>query len=351
MKFLEALGGRPSPERKQRALTSGHYANGKFVNSVPTIKLLPSSVARMIWEQLSGKEERVPKRSIPVVPRSARDFAERLAPDALRVTWLGHASTLIEIGGKRVLTDPVWSPRVSPFESIGPKRFFNPPIALNDLPEIDAVLISHDHYDHLDMATVKFLAALGIQFYVPLSVGAHFERWGVPGDQVVELNWHEGVSLGDLNLTLTPARHFSGRRLTDEYATFWGSFVLTATSGRKVFYSGDTGPLDAFAEIGERYGPFDFTVMQIGACSQYWPQIHMTPAEAVHAHRQLRGSILIPGHWGTFNLALHAWNAPARWLTEAAEAANVAYRIPKPGEFVTVVNVEDAQRAPDLWWS
>jgi L-ascorbate metabolism protein UlaG (beta-lactamase superfamily) len=261
------------------------------------------------------------------------------------VTWLGHATALVEFDGSRVLTDPVWSERVSPFGSVGPKRFFEPPIALEEVPPLDAVVVSHDHYDHLDMRAIASLSRRGVRFYVPLGVGAHLDRWGVSADRIVELDWNESRSAGSLTLTLTPARHFSGRGLTDRDATLWGSWVLAGPSHR-VFYSGDTGYFDGFREIGASHGPFDVTLMSLASYGPTWPDVHMTPEELVRAHIEVRGDALIPVHWATFNLAFHDWNEPAIRAAAAAREQGVRLLLPRPGEMV------EPGAPPELadWW-
>lgn len=198
-----------------------------------------------------------------------------------------------------------------PFSFIGPKRLHEPPVPLKELGEADAIVISHDHYDHLDMPTIKALAGTGTRFVVPLGVGAHLERWGVPVDRMTELDWHESTQVAGLTLTATPARHFCGRAIRNTQHTLWASWVVAGPEHR-VYHSGDTGYFPGFTEIGEAYGPFDATMVQIGAYSDFWPDIHMTPEEGVRAHQDLRGELMLPIHWGTFNLAPHPWRSPPR---------------------------------------
>jgi hypothetical protein len=254
--WFASFGGRPTGARLLRMRRSPHFADGKFVNLVPTQKLERGTSWEMLRHQLFGREKRAPDRPIPVVPHGAADYA---APPAsgLRATWIGHASTLLEIDGRRVLTDPIWSERCSPFTLVGPKRFHPPPVALADLPPIDAVVISHDHFDHLDMATVQALAARGARFAVPLGVGAHLERWGVAADRVAELDWGESVQIAGLTLTATPARHYSGRNPLRADATLWASWAIRGPVHR-VFFSGDSGYFAGFKEIGAAHGPFDW---------------------------------------------------------------------------------------------
>jgi L-ascorbate metabolism protein UlaG (beta-lactamase superfamily) len=267
-------------------------------------------------------------------------------PDALRVTWYGHSSALVEIDGGRVLFDPVWGERCSPSALVGPRRLHPPPVPLTELPPVAAVVISHDHYDHLDLPTIQTLVRTQrAPFVVPLGVGSHLERWGVPADRIVELDWDEEVTVGDgLRLVAAPARHFSGRGFARD-GTLWASWVLAGPT-RRVFFSGDSGYFDGYAAIGRDHGPFDVTLMQIGAYGDGWPDIHMTPEQGVAAHQDLRGDLLIPLHWATFNLALHGWAEPADRVWREAKACGVRLAVPRPG---ATVDVDDPPLV-DPWW-
>jgi len=244
-----------------------------------------------------------------------------------------------------VLIDPVWSLRCSPSQSVGPKRLHPMPLALGELPTLDAIVISHDHYDHLDMATVIALARRqSTPFLVPLGVGAHLRRWTVPGERIIELDWDEEVTVAGLRLVATEARHFSGRAFSRN-ETLWGSWVI-AGERHRVFYTGDTGYFAGFSEIGRQHGPFDMTLIQVGAYSPYWPDIHMTPEEAVRTHLDARGGLLIPVHWATFNLALHPWSDPVDRIWRCAKEQEVSLSIPRPGERVDAA----APLEVDGWW-
>ena len=342
--WLASMGASLSGERLDRARRSAQWRGGRFENAMPTRMMNPGSIASMLRMQLTGSEVRTPRRPIPVEKRRTEDF-EAPPASGLRVTWMGHAGALVEIDGQRVLTDPVWSQRVSPSSLLGPKRFFEPPIALKDLPPIDAVVISHDHYDHLDMDTVRTLGARGTLFLVPLGVGAHLEKWGIPPSQIRELDWSDHLTLHGVRLTMTPARHFSGRGLTDRDATLWASWVIAGPDHR-VFYSGDSGYFDGFRRIGQEHGPFDLTLMSVGAYGPTWPLIHMTPEEVVQAHVDLGGGLLVPVHWGTFNLAFHDWNDPVLRASSAAQQLGAKILIPKPGQMVEPAHPPVVEE----WW-
>jgi L-ascorbate metabolism protein UlaG (beta-lactamase superfamily) len=343
--WLAAFGARARGDRRERVQRSPRFLGGRFRNPVETFTVRPHDVLETLRLQLSAGPERYPPRPIPVVRRAGEDFAS--APSSgLRLTWLGHATTLVEIDGRRFLTDPVWSERISPSSSIGPRRFFAPPIPLEDLPEIDAVLVSHDHYDHLDMASIRRLARGRAAFVVPLGVGAHLERWGVSADRIRELDWEEGADFGGVEVIAAPARHFSGRTLTNRDETLWCAYAVAGPRHR-VFYSGDSGALDDYSRIADARGPFDVSLMSAGAYGPTWPDVHMTPEELVRAHVDLAAELLVPVHWGTFNLAFHAWNEPVLRVAAEAERLGVRMAVPRPGQ-----SLEPADLPPldDGWW-
>ncbi|HYI08167.1 MAG TPA: MBL fold metallo-hydrolase [Thermoanaerobaculia bacterium] len=337
--WLVSLGGLPEGARLERVRRSPQYANGRFRN-VEQAPLTSASNREMLRRQFFGEEQREPVRPIPVVRARPAEAAE------LRATWLGWSSVLVEIDGRRVLTDPVWSERCSPSTLVGPKRFHAPPIALADLPPIDAVVISHDHYDHLDMPAVRTLAARGTRFAVPLGIGAHLERWGVAPRQITELDWNESVDINGLHITATPSRHYSGRNPRHNNKTLWASWVVKGPAHR-FYFSGDTGYSEAFKTIGRQHGPFDLTLIKIGAYDETWETIHMDPEDAVRAHVDLRGRVMLPVHWATFNLGFHAWREPPDRAVAAARKAGITLVVPKPGEAVTV---GAAMPAVQEWW-
>ena len=343
--WLASFGGRVEGARLERAKRSPQFVDGRFRNPQKS-RMVTGSYRAMLRRQFFGKEQRSPLRPVPVVKRTRRDY---MTPPAtgLRATWIGWASVLVEIDGRYVLTDPIWSERCSPSTLIGPKRFHPPPIALDELPSIDAVVISHDHYDHLDMPTVRFLGARGTHFAVPLGIGAHLERWGVPLEQIHELDWNESVALHGLTITATPARHYSGRNPRHPRETLWASWVVKGPRHR-IFFSGDTGYSDAFRAIGAAHGPFDLALLKIGASDPTWSEIHMTPEEAVQTSVDLGARMMLPVHWATFNLAFHAWRDPADRALAAAKKAGVAIAIPRPGEFV---EPEAGVRPVEAWWN
>ncbi|EYT82825.1 MULTISPECIES: MBL fold metallo-hydrolase [unclassified Streptomyces] len=361
----EAFGVDPGGARMARIRRSPHFKDGVFQNPGGPASIRPSGSMLDFAKHYFDKDERVrrsPRGNIPVHATTFADLA-RPAASGLRLTWLGHSSVLVEIDGHRVLFDPVWGERCSPFPFAGPRRLHPVPLPLAALGPVDVVVISHDHYDHLDLPTIKALAATDTLFAVPLGVGAHLEHWGVSADRLRELDWHEATKVGGLTLTATPARHFCGRGLRNTQHTLWASWVVAGDEHR-VYHSGDTGYFDGFRDIGADHGPFDATMIQLGAYSDFWPEdqpdagplpgawpdIHMNPTQGVQSHLDLQQGraegVMLPIHWGTFNLALHPWSEPAEWALAAADAVGQALALPVPGR-----PFEPAGELPALpWW-
>jgi L-ascorbate metabolism protein UlaG (beta-lactamase superfamily) len=317
----------------------------KYYNVLPTSISPPSGYGAMLRRYLFEKTERTPQQPLGPFRADAAALGAPVPADALRATWLGHSTMLLEVDGRRFLTDPVWAGRASPSQLVGPKRFFAPPLALADVPALDGIILSHDHYDHLDPLAIRTLAARTARFYCPLGVGAHLRRWGVPSAKITELTWWDEIAVApDFKLVATPARHFSGRGLLNRDSTLWASWVLLGPQHR-VFFGGDSGPFDeAFRQIGERFGPFDLVMLEVGAADAEWADIHLGPDQAAAAHRLLGGGPLLPLHWGTFNLALHAWRQPVQRLLELVGAPELL--LPAPGQRVEVA----AGALNSQWW-
>ena len=346
-----AFGADPSGERLARIRRSPHFKDGVFQNPVGVARTRPSGSLTEFAKVFFDKDERprrAPSGNIPVHGTTLADIA-RPPATGLRLTWMGHSSVLAEIDGHRVLFDPVWGERCSPVPFAGPKRLHPVPLPLAALGPVDVVVISHDHYDHLDMPTIKALAGTDTVFAVPLGVGEHLEFWGVCADRIRELDWHEATKVGGLTLTATPARHFCGRGLRNTQHTLWASWAVAGPEHR-IYHSGDTGYFEGFKDIGAEHGPFDATMIQIGAYSDFWPKnhtdsapvpgawpdIHMSPVQGVQAHLDLQqgepSGVLLPIHWGTFNLAFHPWAEPGEWTKAAADAVGQAVALPVPGQ-------------------
>jgi len=303
----------------------------KFINPIPTDEAGFGKMPAILWEYMTNKAEGTPKKTLGPFNTDANAYQTPPA-SGLRITWMGHSSLLIEIDGKRILTDPVWSNRASFVQWFGPKRFFKAPLPLDQLPHLDAVIISHDHYDHFDEATIRVLATKNIPFYTSLGVGRYLKAWGVADHNITEMDWGDTAQIGaDCTFTTAPTRHFSGRGIVNRNQTLWSAFVIKGHT-HKIFFGADSGWFNGFADIGEAYGPFDLTMLEIGAYGKNWPDIHMGPLSAVNAHLALKGKQMMPLHWGTFNLALHAWYEPIDILLELATKENLSLFVPEPGK-------------------
>jgi L-ascorbate metabolism protein UlaG (beta-lactamase superfamily) len=342
---FRAFGGTPSPSTLARMRASGRFEGGRFDNAEPTSVMKDGAYWGSLVKWATGKEMREPTCPLPL----ASDAAARLAvapTSGLRLTWLWHSTVLVEIDGRRILTDPIWSARASPSLWVGPRRFHPPPLALQDLPPLDAVVISHEHYDHLDMDTVRALAARGTTFHVPLGIGAHLAVWGVPEAQIREHDWWESAELGSgFRLVSTPARHFNGRGVPWRTGALWTSWSFVGPQHR-VFFSGDTGLTSLLQEIQAREGPFDVALLEIGQYDPSWGDIHLGPAGALDALARLGTKTILPIHWGTFSLGYHDWSGPAETLVEDAEARGVSVLTPRLGEPVEPALASSSTR----WW-
>jgi L-ascorbate metabolism protein UlaG (beta-lactamase superfamily) len=318
---------------------------GKYINLVPTDAAGFGKFLPILKEYITNKAENTPAKQLGPFKT---DNSVYLKPpgSGLRVTWVGHSSLLIEIDGKRILTDPVWSERVSFTQLMGPKRFFASPISLSDLPPLDAVIISHDHYDHLDKNTIEFFAGKTIPFYCSIGVGKYLAKYGVIKNFITEMDWGDSVMIGqDLVVTATPARHFSGRGILNRDSTLWSSFVIKGHT-HNIFFGADSGWFNYFQAIGDTFGPFDLTMLEIGAYGQNWADIHMGPDNATNAHLALKGNVMMPIHWATFNLAPHAWYEPVERLLQYAKQKNITLFLPEPGKPTEV----DGRALNSGWW-
>src|SRR6266850_439027 len=330
---MKSLGRKPAGARLERIKASPLWAGGQFRNVHPIIAGLrdPNASMPTIGEFICGGERRVPRGPLPSM--NPLEGWTRPPASGLRATWLGHSTVLIEIDGLRVLTDPVWGPRASPSRFAGPKRFQPVPISLRAMPPVDLVVISHDHYDHLDYPTIRELARRDVPFVTSLGVGAHLEAWGVPPERIAELDWWESHRLPNTGLTVTaaPSQHFSGRGLKDRNATLWSSPVIHSPR-HTVFFSGDTGLTTEYQRILRRLGPFDLVMLEVGAYHPAWGDIHLGPENALKALALLGNAPFLPIHWGTFSLAMHAWDQPAEYLLANGSKAGAQLIMPRLGE-------------------
>ncbi len=323
---------------------SSNFREGRFRNSLVTkIGGSGKDFLKDFVDYLTGGKNRYPSRPLETRKVKTDETGNGKEP---KVFWLGHSTCLIEVEGRFILTDPMFSRRASPLPFLGPREFpYTHHIAIEDLPEIEAVLISHDHYDHLDYASILALKEKVRHFYVPLGVGEHLKAWGIPESKITELDWWQEAKNGPLSFTATPARHFSGRGIGDRNRTLWASWIIRSFENR-IFFGGDSGYFDGFKEIGDTYGPFDITLLECGAYNKSWPDIHMTPEQTLQAHLDLRGKVLLPIHWGKFSLSLHTWTEPVERLLKEAARRGAFVTTPHIGEAVAI----SGELPKTAWW-
>jgi L-ascorbate metabolism protein UlaG (beta-lactamase superfamily) len=310
-----------------------------FVNRAKVV----ARTARLFWKFSFDKPAYTrPRGQIPVVKLTREGLLA--SPD--RTLWrLGHSSVLMKLRGEFWLTDPVFAKRASPLWFAGPKRFHTTPISIKDLPPIKTVLISHDHYDHLDRVAIRKLAKKTETFLTPPGVGALLQKWGVKAEQIRELSWWQETEIAGVRVASTPTQHFSGRSLFNRNQTGWTSYVIIDDDVR-LFYSADSGYFDGFRQIGAKYGPFDVALIENGAYNVRWPVVHMQPEETVQAHRDVRGRWLLPIHNGTFDLAMHPWTEPMERVQKLAAEQRISVATPRFGEPVSIT----ATTSGDCWW-
>ncbi len=342
------FGGTASLEQQEIYAATGHFADGIFINDEEIVmEINCHSIWNMLREVLNPDPNVAPDRNIEV---------EKINPESLispkdtltRITWLGHSSFLIETGGKKVLIDPIFSQYAAPHPMLGRARFHREmPITIPELSDIDVIIISHDHYDHLDYPSIDQLKDKVNHFFVPLGVGNHLRRWNIGRDRISELDWWQEASYEGLKIVLAPSRHMSGRALTDQSATLWGSWIMQ-NQYTNIYFSGDGGYGKHFEEIGQRYGPFDVGLMECGQYNELWKDVHMMPEQSVQAAIDVQAELIVPIHWGSFALATHSWTDPVERITEAAREMNVPLATPRIGE---PIELTDSMRTEyDQWW-
>jgi L-ascorbate metabolism protein UlaG (beta-lactamase superfamily) len=343
--FNPALGGKKSQESLRRIKNSKNFSNGKFNNQISTpMDMNVKDSIKLIRQMIKGNPLSKPKGGITAVSLDPHFMQEN---KEAQITWFGHSAFLLKVNGLTLLLDPMFGRSPSPFPIFGPKRYSSKlPIEIEELPTIDAVIFSHDHYDHLDYGSVLKLKAKVKQFIVPLGVACHLERWGVDPKIIQEHDWWDEFAFRGLTLASTPARHFSGRGLGGRDTSLWCSWVILSEQTR-IFFSGDSGYGPHFKEIGNKYGPFDLTLMECGQYNERWAGIHMMPEETVQAHLDVKGKLMIPIHWGAFTLALHSWTDPVERAVKAAKQLNTAIATPRIGE---IVSIGSAVYPNSVWW-
>ena len=340
------FGGKVSKEQQLAFAQTGRYEDGKFINQIPSeIEIGLKDFPGLLYKQFKGDPNRQPAIKFPIEKIDSLEIVNK--PDSItRITWFGHSAFLIEIAGKKILIDPMFGPVPAPHPWLGKKRYSNGlPIEIEKLPEIDAIIMSHDHYDHLDYGSIMKLKAKTKQFYMPLGVGAHFKKWGIEAERIHELDWWDDIMLDSLKFTCAPARHFSGRGMFDRAATLWASWVIEA-DGKNIYFSGDSGYGPHFKEIGQRFGSFDFAMMECGQYGEKWKAIHMTPEETIQASVDINAKAVMPIHWAAFTLAFHSWTDPVERASKKAVEMNVPFYTPRIGEAIIL----DREIPSSRWW-
>ena len=334
-----------TPSQQQSYTSSKNFSNQQFNNQThTTLDQSFGLMAGALWDYINA-QELAPKRNIEVVKTDATQLANPLNENQL--LWFGHSSFLLQTANQTLIFDPIFSDTAAPHAALGSPRYNqNLPIQPSQLPIIDAVIISHDHYDHLDYPSIMQLDNKVKHYYVPLGVGQHLLHWGIAPERISEMDWWQSIDLNSITLTLTPARHFSGRRLGNNNSTLWGGWMVEAPQQR-VFFSGDSGYGPHFKEIGQRFGPIDIALLDSGQYDFRWEPIHMVPKQSVQAAKDLNANIMMPVHWGAFTLSLHPWYEPAAQTSLLATQQGQAFVIPRIGELMQLLH-EPKKREP--WW-
>ncbi|RMA64556.1 MBL fold metallo-hydrolase [Ulvibacter antarcticus] len=338
------FGAKSEGDRLKRIEKSEHYKDGKFHNLSETNVDGDINYIKTLGEYFT-KGNKVPDWSIPV-KKITPETISKTADSVTKITWFGHSALLLEMDGMKIFLDPMLGEVPAPHPLLGSKRFNDTlPLAIEDIPILDAVIISHDHYDHLDFGSIKKLKEKVKHFYVPLGIGAHLISWGVSEENITEMDWWESTNLAGIELTAAPSRHFSGRGIGDRSRTQWSSWIIKGKTN-SIYFSGDSGYDTHFKEIGEKFGPFDLAIMECGQYDKQWPLIHMMPEETVQATIDVKGKLLLPIHWGAFKLGLHSWTDPAERVTKTASEMNVSITTPIIGEAIVLGN----ETPQSHWW-
>ena len=341
------FGGVASKQQQELFSKSKHYKDGKFLNNggVKMEMSLKDSFKAM-WILFKSNSKAEPNKNIAVQKIDSITIANYNSKT--RFIWFGHSTFLLQIKGKNLLIDPMFSNVPAPNPLLGNKRFSNKlPIEIEKLPSIDAVLITHDHYDHLDYESIQKLKDKVNIFYTPLGIGIHLLKWGVEKERIIELDWWQEIKYDELTIRCTPAQHFSGRGISDREKTLWCSWIIQSDD-ENLFFSGDSGYASHFKEIGDQYGPFDFAFMECGQYNNLWPLVHMLPEETAQAGLDIKAKKMMPIHWGAFKLASHSWTDPVERISKKAKELNVDLVIPKIGEIIEIGLNDSEEIYP--WW-
>lgn len=340
------FGGKISDEAKLRYETSTNYKDGLFKNkSEVDLNMKFGDMVSVMFKFFQKTPGTTPEKDLPIQKIDSTNIANYNGEP--RLVWFGHSTFLMQLENKTIVFDPMFGKVPAPHPTFGTKRFTDElPIEIDALPTIDAVLISHDHYDHLDYESIQKIKDKVKMFYTPLGISAHLIEWGVEKEKIVELDWWQEAIFQDLTFVCTPAKHFSGRGLSDRQHTLWSSWVIQANNSN-IFFSGDSGYDSHFKEIGNKYGPFDFAMIECGQYNELWPDVHMFPEETAQAGIDVKAKTIMPIHWGAFKLAMHTWKDPINRVTKKAKELQIDLIAPQIGETILLNNTQKIQ---STWW-
>ena len=344
--FFKQFGGSVTREWIQRYEQSENWHKGSFHNLEPTtLTIRFRDFPRVIYKQLASRSYQIPKHSLPIQPFDRTTFL--LPLNKARIIWYGHSAILMRMDNKNILIDPMMGPDTTPIAPFASKRYSNNTLQIIDaFPDIDLILLTHDHYDHLDYASIQKLKHKTKKYFVALGVKRHLVSWGVASELITEFDWWDKRTLDNIQITFTPTQHFSGRGLRDRLKTLWGGWALK-TADENIWFSGDGGYNKHFKEVGRRLGPFDFAFMECGQYNEDWRPVHLFPDEAVQAALDAGVKIAMPVHWGAFALSYqHTWSEPAEEFVKAAEKEQLAYSLPALGEPFQIDSIKH-----DKWWN
>lgn len=350
--FSPQFGGKLSKQQKEQYSSSSNFKEGIFVNK-DELKVSPEITFSgfidglgMLFSSDSSRVLAKPKKNIDVEAIKTSDIA--IVNDSTRLVWFGHSTFLLQLENKNILIDPMFGKVPSPVSFIGGKRFSKElPIEIEQLPQIDAVILSHDHYDHLDYGSILKLKDKVKMFYSPLGLGIHLKEWGIEKERIIELDWWEEANLDNMIFSCTPAQHASGRKPGAMSHTLWASWVIQSENNN-IFFSGDGGYAEHFKQIGEKYGPFDFAMLECGQYNEMWPLLHMFPEQTAQAGIDLRAKQIMPIHWGAFSLSNHKWDEPVERIKKAAKELNIPVIVPKIGEPILIES--SIEYSKESWW-
>ena len=347
MKFLKQFGAKPSAADLKRYSLSRNW-NGKIFENIEetTMDFSWSKLPSFLKKQFFEKKGKAPETNITIKPFSSQLFDK--ASNLMQSIWYGHSAIFMQLNQHTILIDPMFGPDAAPIAPFAVKRFSEHALkVVEEFPQIDLVLLSHDHYDHLDYESIQKLKDKVNMFYTPLGVGIHLLKWGIEKERIIELDWWQEIKYDELTIRCTPAQHFSGRGLADREKTLWCSWIIQSDD-ENLFFSGDSGYASHFKEIGNQYGPFDFAFMECGQYNNLWPLVHMFPEETAQAGLDIKAKKMMPIHWGAFKLASHSWTDPVERLSKKAKELKIDLVIPKIGEFIEIELNNSEEIYP--WW-